>query len=58
MENGYRHVEHPTLQRMAAACAVFGAVASVAAGIAYGELPSRADPEAILRSLAARPDWY
>ena len=58
MENEYWLAEHPTLLRTAAACAVLGAVVSVAPGIGYGELPSRADPEAVLRYLAARPAWY
>ena len=58
MGNGHQHVEHPTGLRVGAACAVLGAVVSVAAGIGYGELPDRADPEPVLHYLAARPDWY
>ena len=58
MGNGHQHVEHPTGLRVGAACAVLGAVVSVAAGIGYGELPDQADPEPVLRYLAARPDWY
>ena len=58
MVNGSLRVERPTAARIVAATSVPGAVVSVAAGIGYGELPSRSDPEAVLRYLAARPDWY
>ena len=49
MENGYEHVEHRTVLRIGATCAVLGAVVSVAAGIGYGELPPRDAPEPVLR---------
>lgn len=47
-----------TILRIGAVCAVLGAVVSVAAGMGFGNLTNEYGTEQVLRTIAARPDWY
>jgi hypothetical protein len=47
-----------TLLRIGAACAILGAVISVAAGIGFGNLTTESGTEVVLRYVSSRPYWY
>lgn len=50
--------EEGALLRIGGACAILGAVVSVAAGAAVGNVTSAYGTEAVLNTVAARPAWY
>lgn len=47
-----------TILRVGAACAILGAVISVAAGMGFGNLTNEYGTEEVLRIIAAQPRWY
>jgi hypothetical protein len=47
-----------TFLRIGAVCAILGAIVSVAAGTGFGNLTNEASPEAVLRTIVSRQDWY
>ncbi len=52
------HSEQRTLLRIGAVCAILGAVVSVAAGAAVGNVTGTYGAEATLTYIAERPRWY
>ncbi|MGH3320638.1 MAG: hypothetical protein ACRDN9_10720 [Streptosporangiaceae bacterium] len=53
-----RDGDRALLPRIGGACAVLGAIVSVAAGTGFGNLTNEYGAEAVLNALAARPPWF
>jgi hypothetical protein len=53
-----KHEQRTTLLKIGGACAIFGAVVSVAAGVGFGNLTTGAEIEPVLDHIASRPSWF
>lgn len=52
------YADQPVMLRIGGVCAILGALVSVAAGTAVGNVTSTYGPQGVLSYIAARPEWY
>jgi Domain of unknown function (DUF4386) len=58
MRDEEQRTRERTILRIGAVCAILGAIVSVAAGMSFGNLTNEYGTEQVLRTIAARPEWY